>query len=57
MCGHTRNNKIKNENVKGKLEVVVIENKMRENRLIWFGHVNRKPTNAPIRKYDYKIEI
>ena len=32
MCGHTRNDKIKNEDFRGKVGVAEIEGKMRENR-------------------------
>lgn len=40
MCRHTRNDRIK----------------MRENRLRWFGHVNRRPMDAPIRRCDYETK-
>ncbi|CAN6568778.1 unnamed protein product [Malus baccata var. baccata] len=33
MCGHTRKNKIRNEDIRGKVGVAEIEGKMRENRL------------------------
>ncbi|RXH90648.1 hypothetical protein DVH24_035412 [Malus domestica] len=33
MCGHTRKDKIRNKDIRGKVEVVEIEGKMRENRL------------------------
>ena len=39
MCGHTRKDMIKNEDIRGKVGVAAIEDKMRENRLRWFGHV------------------
>ncbi|TQD78401.1 hypothetical protein C1H46_036036 [Malus baccata] len=32
MCGHTRNDKIGNEDIRGKVGVAEIEGKMRENR-------------------------
>jgi len=32
--------------------VALIEEKMRENRLQWFDHVRRKPTDAPVRRVE-----
>ncbi|CAN6700901.1 unnamed protein product [Malus baccata var. baccata] len=57
MCGHTRKDKIRNEDIQGKVGVAEIEGKMRENRLRWFGHVQRRPTGAPIRRCDYGTEV
>ncbi|KAM1889548.1 hypothetical protein ACFX13_047518 [Malus domestica] len=57
MCGHTRKDKIRNEDIRGKVGVAGIEGKMRENRLRWFGHVQRRPTDAPIRRGDYGTEV
>jgi len=37
MCGHTRLDKIRNKVIRGKTQVVSIEDKMREARLRWFG--------------------
>ena len=42
MCGHTLMDRIGNQEFKGKLGVAPISGKMRENRLSWFGHVQRK---------------
>ena len=36
MCGHTRNDKIMNEDIRGKIGGAEIERKMRENQLRWF---------------------
>ncbi|CAN6677325.1 unnamed protein product [Malus baccata var. baccata] len=30
---------------------------MRENRFRWFGHVQRRPTDAPVRRCDYGTEV
>ncbi|KAM1280162.1 hypothetical protein ACFX15_020552 [Malus domestica] len=57
MCGHTRKDKIRNEDIRGKVGVAEIEGKMRENRLRWFGHVQRRPTDAPIIRCDYGTEV
>ncbi|RXH71533.1 hypothetical protein DVH24_018888 [Malus domestica] len=57
MCGHTRKDKIRNENIRGKVGVAEIEENVRKNRLWWFGHVQRRPTDALVRRYDYGTEV
>lgn len=52
MCGKTRKDRIRNENIRERVGVAPIEDKMRENRLRWFGHVQRRPLTAPVRKSD-----
>jgi len=44
MCGNTKRNKVRNEDIRTKIGVTPIEEKMRENRLQWFGHVRCRPT-------------
>ncbi|XP_065881565.1 uncharacterized protein [Euphorbia lathyris] len=50
MCGHTRKDRVSNEIIRTKVGVTSIENKMRENRLRWFGHVRRRALDAPVRR-------
>ena len=45
--GYTRLDQIKNEVVRGKIGVTSINDKIREVRLRWFGHIRRKNMNAP----------
>ena len=52
MSGNTMRDKVRNEIIRKKLGVAPIEDKMRENRLRWFGHVKRRPRDAPIRKIE-----
>jgi len=49
MFGNTRRDKVRNEDIRTKIAVASIEEKMRENRLRWFGHVRCRPTDAPVR--------
>ncbi|KAK8926625.1 hypothetical protein KSP39_PZI018669 [Platanthera zijinensis] len=46
MCGHTRLNKIRNKCIKDKTGVTPIAEKMREDRLRWFGHAQKRPLEA-----------
>ena len=48
MCGHTRLDKIRNECIRQKVHVAPIGDKIREGRLKWFGHVRRRPSDAPV---------
>ncbi|XP_047267018.1 uncharacterized protein LOC107853402 [Capsicum annuum] len=50
MCGVTRADRVRNEIIREKVGVASVEDKMREVRLRWFGHVMRRGTNAPVRK-------
>jgi len=50
MCGHTRLDKIRNEVIRGKIGVVTIEDKIREARLRWCGHIRRRSMDAPVRR-------
>ena len=52
MCGKTMKDKIRNERIHKMIEAAPIEEKMRENRLQWFCHIQRRPINVPIRKND-----
>ncbi|KAG5572943.1 hypothetical protein H5410_062709, partial [Solanum commersonii] len=46
MCGHTRSDMIRNEDICDKVRVTSVEDKMRKR---WFGHVKIKYKYAPLR--------
>ncbi|KAK9118568.1 hypothetical protein Scep_016661 [Stephania cephalantha] len=52
MCGKTREDRIRNIEIQRQVGVAPIDTKIREGRLRWFGHLQRRPTNAPTRKLD-----
>jgi hypothetical protein len=42
MCGVTRIDRIRKEYIRGSLKVATVTEKMRSNRLPWYGHVMRR---------------
>jgi hypothetical protein len=42
MCGVTRMDRMRNEYIRESLKVAPVTEKMRSNRLAWYGHVMRK---------------
>ncbi|KAI8542827.1 hypothetical protein RHMOL_Rhmol08G0169600 [Rhododendron molle] len=52
MCGKTRRDRVRNETVREIVGVAPIEEKLRENRLRWFGHVYRRPGDAIVKRAD-----
>ena len=50
ICGYTRLDKIRNVVIRDLVKVAPIEDKMRESRLRWFGHVKRRSVGAPVRR-------
>ncbi|KAL5166906.1 Craniofacial development protein 2 [Glycine soja] len=52
MCGKTRQDKIRNEAIRERVGVASIVEKMVENRLRWFGHVERRPVDSVVRRVD-----
>jgi hypothetical protein len=48
-CGHTRRDRVRNDNIRDKLGVAPIEDKLIQHRLRWFGHIQWRPLEAPVR--------
>ena len=48
-CGHTRRDRVWNEDIRDRVVVAPIEEKLVQHRLRWFGHVQRRPLEAPVR--------
>jgi len=52
MCGKTRWDKIRNDNIRERVGVAPIVEKMVENKLRWFWHVERRPVDSVARRVD-----
>jgi len=50
ICDYTRIDRIRNDAIRDLVKVAPIEDKMRESRLRWFGHVKRRSVDAPMRR-------
>ncbi|XP_076893865.1 uncharacterized protein LOC143545988 [Bidens hawaiensis] len=49
MCGHTRLDRIRSEVFRERLRIASICDKIKEERLRWYGHVKRRQLTSPIR--------
>jgi hypothetical protein len=49
ICGHTRKDRIRNDDIRDKLRVAPIQEKLVQHRLRWFGHIQRRPPEALVR--------
>ena len=56
MCGKTKMDKVRNEDIRSLVRVAPIKDEMRENRLQWFGHIGRRPIDALVKRVE-KIDI
>ncbi|KAG2621667.1 hypothetical protein PVAP13_3NG311956 [Panicum virgatum] len=48
-CEHTRRDRVRNEAIRERVGVAPIEEKLTQHQLRWFGHVQRRPPEAPVR--------
>jgi hypothetical protein len=48
-CGHIRRDRVRNDDIRDRVRVTPIEEKLIQHRLRWFGHVQRRPPEAPVR--------
>ena len=46
--GHTRIDRVRNDDIRDRLGVAPIEEKLDQHRLRWFGHVQMRPLEAPV---------
>jgi hypothetical protein len=49
ICGHTRRDRVRNDDIRERLGVTPVEEKLVQHRLRWFGHMQRRSAEAPIR--------
>ena len=45
----TRRDRVRNEVIRDRVGVAPIEEKLTQHRLRWFGHIQRRPPEAPVR--------
>ena len=50
MCGYTRLDRIRNEVIRSKIGVENIEDKIRDARFRWFGHIRRRSIDVPVKR-------
>ena len=48
MCDHTIKDRIRNEGIGNKVGTAPIEEKIVKHRVRWFGHIQRRPVEAPV---------
>jgi hypothetical protein len=49
ICGNTIRDRIRNDDIREGLGVAPVEEKLVQHRLRWFGHIQRRAVEAPVR--------
>jgi hypothetical protein len=47
---HTRLDRVRNDDIRDRLGVAPIQEKLIQHRLRWFGHIHRRPPEAPVHR-------
>jgi hypothetical protein len=50
ICGYTRLDRVRNDDIRDWLGVAPIEEKLNQHRSRWFGHVHRRLLEAPVHR-------
>jgi hypothetical protein len=48
MCSHTRRDQVRNNDIRDRVGVAPIIEKLVQHCLRWFGHIQRRPPDAPV---------
>ena len=48
ICGHTRMDRVRNDDIRDRLRVAPIEEKLVQHRLRWYDHVQRRLSETPV---------
>jgi hypothetical protein len=48
ICCNTRRDRVQNDDIPERLGVASVEEKLVQYRLRWFGHIQRRPAEAPV---------
>jgi len=48
-CGHTRRDRVRNEDIREMVGVAPIEEKLTQHQLRWVGHIQQRPPKVPVR--------
>jgi hypothetical protein len=49
ICGYTRKDRIRNDDIRDKVGVAPIQEKLVQHHLRWFGHIQRRPPETSVR--------
>jgi hypothetical protein len=48
ICGHTRRDRVRNDDIRERLGMTPVKEKLVQHRLKWVGHMQWRPAEAPI---------
>jgi hypothetical protein len=48
ICGNTKRDWVRNDDIRERLGVAPVEEKLVQHHLRWFGHIKQRPAEAPV---------